>query len=60
MPVNSRIMYGMITDKIEERTQASKTIIDTIAKDVINRKQNSGKIGKKHFTLLMHNFAESS
>jgi NAD-dependent dihydropyrimidine dehydrogenase PreA subunit len=60
MPVNSRIMYGMLTDKIEERISDSKIKCDVIVKDINVQKQNAQKIRKKHLNAAMHILAETS
>ncbi|MGQ1910727.1 EFR1 family ferrodoxin [Marinifilum sp. RC60d5] len=60
MPVNSRIMYGMLTDKIEERIRESKVKTDAIVEDIKNKVQNTKKIRKKHLTAVMSNLVTSS
>ena len=60
MPVNSRIMYDMLTDKIEERIRASKPKCEAIVKDVRARKHNAQKIRKKPLIAVMHHLAETS
>lgn len=60
MPVNSRIMYGRLTDKIEERIADSKTKIATIISDIKGQKQNTQHIRKKHLIAAMHNLAETN
>lgn len=60
MPVNSRIMYGMLTDKIEERTSLAKRKIDVIANDILYKTQNAQKVKKQHFTAFIKNILESN
>ncbi|MRT92897.1 EFR1 family ferrodoxin [Ancylomarina sp. 16SWW S1-10-2] len=60
MPVNSRIMYGLLTDKIEERISDSKTKCDAIVNDIKGEKQNAQKIRKNHLIAVMHNLADTN
>jgi len=60
MPVNSRIIYGMFTDKIEERISNSKTKCDAIIKDIRAHKLNTQKIRKNYLIAVMHNLADTS
>ena len=58
MPVNSRIMYGRITDKIEERAKSASWKAETIAADINNRVQITKQIPHKRFLNFMHNIVE--
>lgn len=58
MPVNSRIMYGRTTDKIEERTQLAKETVIKIAADISEHKQLSPP-RKNRLMAVMHNMVES-
>ncbi len=60
MPVNSRIMYGMVTDKIEERTQNQNTIIESFVKDIENDVNNTVSLKKKGWFVLMNRLGESN
>ncbi len=58
LPVNSRIMYGRVTDKIEERLSASIPKIDEISKDLLSRKHYISKIKKNRLLAWMSRIVE--
>lgn len=47
MPVNSRIMYGMVTDKIDERIGLAQEKVTAIIRDIINLEVNTDSISQK-------------
>lgn len=59
MPVSSRIMYGMVTDKIEERTTKAKEKISLIATDIKNEKQHRGTRRKKALPAIINKLMET-
>lgn len=59
MPVSSRIMYGMVTDKIEERTSNAKAKIDLIASDIKHKTKNIGSIRRKNIPALVQRIMET-
>ncbi len=60
MPVNSRIMYGMVTTDIEERTGKQLQIIQNYAENIKNSANNSSLLKKKRMATMMYNLGESS
>ncbi len=58
LPVNSRIMYGRVTDKIEERLSASNAKIDEISDQLFSRENNIRKIKKNRFLAWMSRVVE--
>jgi len=59
MPVNSRIMYGMVTNKIDERIAAAQEKVNRIVEDIDHREVNAQKVSKKHLLAMMHNLTET-
>ncbi|MCL3781881.1 4Fe-4S dicluster domain-containing protein [Prolixibacteraceae bacterium JC049] len=60
MPVSSRIMYGMVTDKIAERTANAKAKVTHIASELRNRINNQKGGRKKHLLALISHMVESN
>jgi Pyruvate/2-oxoacid:ferredoxin oxidoreductase delta subunit len=59
MPVNSRIMYGMVTDKIEERLNNSEEKLkNQIATDIHNGINNANSIRKNRIVKAMTNIVD--
>lgn len=59
MPVSSRIMYGMVTDKINERTGDARVKVEQIAREIDRKIVNLGRIRKKHLPALMNRISET-
>lgn len=60
MPVNSRIMYGMITDKIKERIEESIKKVNIITRDIERKVENVDNLRKKHLVAIMHKISNTS
>ncbi len=58
LPVNSRIMYGRVTDKIEERLSASIPKIVEISSQILSHTANITKIKNNRFLALMSKMVE--
>ena len=58
LPVNSRIMYGRVTDKIEERLTASVIKLEEISKQILSRETNTNKIKKNRILSWMTKLGE--
>lgn len=58
MPVNSRIMYGRVTDKIEERIDSALIKVKDIVEDIKGNKQKREFLSQNYFLNLMHNIIE--
>ncbi len=58
LPVNSRIMYGRVTDKIEERLSASVPKIDEISGQILAHTANIRKIKNNRFLAWMSKIVE--
>ena len=59
MPVNSRIMYGRTTDKVDERLgNAKDKIVTLIAPELLNKLENADSLKKNGFIKAMTNLVE--
>lgn len=57
-PVNSRIMYGMVTDKIEERLNKGLEKLAGIADDILNQINNASELKQKKRFAIINNLVE--
>lgn len=60
MPVNSRIMYGMVTDKINERIVTANSKVQSVISDIKNNIVNTDKIKKRHINAAVNSMADSN